>query len=103
MDLHDDLLFLHQESTDDLLPDSGVAEYTSVCSVDRLQSLGHAALLLVGGRGDTLEPQASDRALGHARPPPEAPEHQPAAGGSDRPDPAGPGAAGQTAPASDSL
>merc|ERR550517_1502395 len=72
-------------------------------SVDCLQSLGHAALLLVSGRGDALQPQASDRALRHAGPLLEVLKHQPTAGGSDRLDPVGPGVVGQTTPVSNSL
>ena len=44
--LHD-LLFLNKEGPDDLLPDSLVAQDSSVCSVHSLLSLGQTSLLLV--------------------------------------------------------
>ena len=48
-DFHDDLLFLDQESADDLLPDGLVAQDSSVRSEDGLLAPGQTGLLLVPG------------------------------------------------------
>ena len=44
---HNNFLFLDQKSSDDLLPDSLVAEDTTVCAVDCLLTPRETSLLLV--------------------------------------------------------
>ena len=51
-----------------LSPDSLVAQDPTVGPVDGLLASGEASLLLVGGRLDSLQPQASHGALGHRGP-----------------------------------
>ena len=59
-----------------LSPDSLVAQDPTVGPVDGLLASGEASLLLVGGRLDSLQPQASHGALGHRGPLLEVLEHQ---------------------------
>ena len=88
--LHDDLLLLNEESSHDLLPHGLVTQHSAIspkhkliicpyrhdsnipflciekCKPeDCLLPSGHAMLLLVGGRSDTLQFEACHRALGH--------------------------------------
>ena len=46
---HDDLLFLDQESANDLLPDGLVAQDSSISPEDSLLASGQTGLLLVPG------------------------------------------------------
>ena len=54
-DFHDDLLFLDQESADDLFPDSLVAQDSSVSPEDSLLASGQTSLLLVPGNIEDIK------------------------------------------------
>lgn len=102
-DLHDDLLLFDQESADDLLPDSRVAEDSTVGTVDGLQPLAHPGLLLVGCGLDTLQPQAGHGTFRDTGPLLEILEHQFTARGPNSLGPVGPGVVGKATPVGDSL
>merc|ERR1719438_114243 len=57
------LLFLNEEGADNLLPDSLVAQDSTIGSVHSLLALGHAGLLLVSCRCDSLKSESSHGAF----------------------------------------
>ena len=120
-DFHDDLLFLDQESADNLLPDGLVAQDSTVGPEDGLLASGQTGLLLVPRNSETLtrdeqtmtlllrgwlhslQLHASHRTLGNRRPLLEVLEDQLASRGPHLLHSVGLGVVRQPPPVGDSL